>query len=204
MNTLLLFIVLFSSLISFAQSKEIGFYIPFKFKNLDPAKLYYVEEWEISRAIHDTLIRSYGMDALIRPSLAEKWSYQKNELRFQLKDKLKFSNGQKIEARHVVESWKRYLILDKSNASILKQCLLQEKKLKTIKEKHPSLKIVDGKVFALKIKSGCKDRLIHELGQPIYGIVNTDSLDSKLTLPLDSPASCPLAILLIKTASLLS
>lgn len=177
MNNLLTSLVLFFLMLCGAQAKTLNFYLPINFKTLDPVKLYYVEQWELAGSVYETLIKSFGFDGLIRPSLAESWKYQKNELHFKLKKDISFSNGEAITAKHVVESWKRFLIVDGNESSILNECFVKKKKLKTPYENHPSIVHIDQQNLILKIKSGCKDRLIHELGQPIYGIVNTDHLD---------------------------
>jgi hypothetical protein len=83
------------------------------------------------------------------------------------------------------------MLLEKSQSSVLQKCLSTKKKIKKISEEHPSLIISDERNFSLKVKNGCSNEIVRELGQPIYGIVQTERLDKDLQLPYPPVASGP-------------
>lgn len=179
-------------LLSFvANAKQAVIYSEVKLGKLDPATLKYVEEWEISGIIYESLVKPIGAEVTIRPSLAETWEYKNNELKFTLKSNLNFSDGSVLTSKHAVESLKRFLILDSANSSVLKKCLKKDKNIKKPTDKHPSFKIYNSKSFSILIKNGCSNELTKELGQPIYGIVQTKKLGKKLELPYPPIVSGP-------------
>lgn len=163
------------------QARDVVFYSDVKVKNLDPRKIMYVEEWEIAPMVFEPIIKPIAAESLLRPALAESWKYTPSKLTFKIKKNLKFSDGSKLDAQSIKNSYQRLLILDKSQESILANCLSHRVKLKSLTESHPSIVIKENNLI-LNIKETCKKSLLIELSQANYGIVDTKTLAHDLML----------------------
>lgn len=85
--------------------------------SLDPATVLGVEELRVVMALFEGLTRNDPVTGRPVPGLAERWDISPDGLRyvFHLREGLRWSTGEPISARDVVESWAR--VLDPATAS---------------------------------------------------------------------------------------
>lgn len=159
-----------------ANGKALRIALPVKEVQLDPHKFEDLYSMVIVGQIYAKLFK-YTPDGKIIPDLVESWSVSKDHKTYTFKIKnMKFSDGTRIEAKHVEFSLKRIFVLKSALASDLSV-------IAGSKSYFDSNNIND-----LKIKSISSQELVIETGGPtailLYLLASPDSGVLKLSSPM--------------------
>jgi hypothetical protein len=174
-----------------SQTLTVG--LPVAIVPKDVLELTFVEEWEVAGAVHDTLVR-YQAGEGVSAALAEKYSWdpKRHRMVFELRPGLKFSNGDPLRAEEVARSFKRILILDRSqSAQIISRCVETKKDIKTLEETHPSIQVVGETRIEFQLLPACSERFLREISNANYGIIHSSVLGSDLKMVRRLPSSGP-------------
>jgi len=99
--------------------------------SLDPAKNYEFEStWALAN-VYDPLVRfKPGSASEIIPGIAESWEFSGNSITFTIRDGVKFSNGDPVDAEAVAYSLKRVIKLAQTPSWVITQFGITEDSIK--------------------------------------------------------------------------
>ena len=144
---------------AFASEKQLRTYLSFKLP-IDPARIQTIADMDLSYALASTLVE-YNKSNQIVAGLARSWtSPEKGVLRFQLRENLKWSNGDKLNSDEVEKSFQQVREHHEERLSAFFSMI------ESIKA--PSESEIE---FTLKSKDSM-GTFLNKLTEPMYGVVN--------------------------------
>lgn len=165
-----------------ALALSVGF--PIQISHKDPAELRFVEEWEVYRVVHDTLLISDSNENL-RGVLAQSWRFdeKKRRLRFTLRPGLEFSDGSPIRGEDVAFSVRRTMFLDEEGSHPFSKCFNSGRPLGRLDAVVPTISVPNERTVEFEI-SACPD-IILELAQESSGVLSPRAVDPRTGLFTD-------------------
>lgn len=115
---------------------------------IDPAKIRVLEDYHLVTSIYSPLIE-YTTKGQLVGAIADKFYWVGNDLVFEIKENLKSSKGDTIDATDVEFSLKRLLVLQSNSHGDLSKLLCQGEKLDSLSSPCPGI-VVDNKKIILK------------------------------------------------------
>ena len=155
-------------------------------KTIDNLEWRSLDRWYVLNQVVETLVK-YKSHYNLEAALAKKWTVDTERLiyTFTLKDEIKFSNGREIVSDDIIFSLKRYL-LGQNNANILKDSIVEAKKLKNIDGSIAGLRKINRKTFSIVLNKKLECLWSFLASPNSGGVVDKSSIDLK-TLKMKFP-----------------
>jgi len=151
--------------------------------NLEPALLKNHSQQLIASAIYEGLFSYDDQEYRLKPVLAQDWEYadEGKVISIQLKEGIKFSNGQDLTAAAVKSSWERNLLQNKewANTSMFLPIVGVSEKLKGKNQDIAGIQAVDEHNLKIQLTQA-NAAFIYSLTSPVFWV----------TSPAEEKASC--------------
>lgn len=147
----------------------------------DPEHYDYSAHHMVCRSLFSTLVSLYEKGS-VKGVVAESWTNSNDyrEWKFKLREDVKFHNGEKITAQHIIDSWKRLALIQKKTknkmASLLENIVGMDK-VNTLENSVDGLKI-DGNYLTILLKNTDKE-FLKTVSFGLYAIIHPNQYDKQ-------------------------
>ena len=155
-------------------------YIPAIPYSCDPEHYDYAAHHMVCRSLFSTLVTQYEKGSL-KGVVAKSWSNSNDykEWKFELREDAKFQNGEVITPQHVIDSWKRLVLIQKktkNKISSLLENIEGMEKINSMNEPVSGLKVINRSLI-INLKNPDKD-LLKAVSFGLFSIVHPNQYDN--------------------------
>lgn len=155
---------------------KVGIYLGTSIEEIDTLNITTGTEATIIRNLYSPLV-DYDHNAQLVTGIAKTFYWENNNLIFEFSDKVKLNSGRYIDAYDAYYSIKRLIKDGKNLHGDIRLLLCNGKKINTIDEECPGLKVKDGKLIFTLEKEEYKELILPLLASVDFRIIPRECFD---------------------------